>query len=256
MTLRIVILTRADRFFVPDYVRPILDVAGIGIERVYIDQSDYPFLGLTDVLLMSSFRGFVRLCCEKIAAASGRLSAMGYAGERDVAKLFSSRGVPTVFFDRRSRNAVFDDISTRAPDIVVSVANRFILPDRVVAAARLYSLNSHGALLPRHRGLLAGFWSLHAGDSTGGITIHAMTGRPDEGDIFGQAEFPIAPDETVFSYYRKIAVVGGGLWATVLGEIVAGRANPRAQSLAASSMNGKPSIRDILAFRRRGRRFI
>ncbi len=111
-----------------------------------------------------------------------------------------------------------------APDLVLSVFYRDMLPVRVLAAARQAALNLHPSLLPAYRGRAPINWVLVHGESQTGVTLHHMIGRADAGDIVGQRAVAIAPRETALSLYRKVEDAGVELLAAMLPLLAAGTA--------------------------------
>jgi folate-dependent phosphoribosylglycinamide formyltransferase PurN len=109
-------------------------------------------------------------------------------------------------------------------DLVLSVFYRDMLPQRVLAAARLAALNLHPSLLPAYRGRAPINWVLVNGERETGVTLHHMIGRADAGDIVGQRAIAIAPRETALSLYRKVEAEGVALLAEMLPRVAAGTA--------------------------------
>jgi methionyl-tRNA formyltransferase len=52
-------------------------------------------------------------------------------------------------------------------------------------------VNCHGALLPRYRGLMPSFWTLANGESEGGVTVHFVDEKLDNGPIVVQRRYRI-----------------------------------------------------------------
>jgi methionyl-tRNA formyltransferase len=111
-----------------------------------------------------------------------------------------------------------------APDLVLSVLYRDLLPRPVLASARLAALNLHPSLLPAYRGRAPINWVLVQGEAQTGVTLHHMIGRADAGDIAGQRSVSIAPRETALSLYRKLEEEGVRLLAETLPRVAAGTA--------------------------------
>ena len=58
---------------------------------------------------------------------------------------------------------------------------------RVLDLPRLGAYNLHGSLLPKYRGRAPLNWVLVKGETESGVTLHAMTPKPDDGHIVAQA---------------------------------------------------------------------
>jgi methionyl-tRNA formyltransferase len=126
-----------------------------------------------------------------------------------------------------------------APDLVLSVFYRDLLPAPVLAAARLAALNLHPSLLPAYRGRAPINWVLVRGETQTGVTLHHMIGRADAGDVVGQRGIAIAPRETALSLYRKVEEEGVGLLAEMLPRVAAGNAPRLPQDGSRASTFGR-----------------
>lgn len=118
------------------------------------------------------------------------------------------RGLP-VLKPSKIRTAEFlAELSALDPDLLVVAAYGRILPDPVLAAARIMPINVHASLLPRHRGASPVEGAILAGDKETGITIMRVTARMDAGPILLVRAIPIAPDETQGTLKNKLAELG------------------------------------------------
>ena len=129
--------------------------------------------------------------------------------------------------------------SDLAPDLILSVFYRDLLPAPVLETARLAALNLHPSLLPAYRGRAPINWVLVNGESRTGVSLHHMIGRADAGDLVGQREIAIAPRETALSLYRKVEQEGVALLAAALPQVLAGTAPRLVQDLTLSSYFGR-----------------
>ncbi len=256
MTLQAVVITRENPFFMPEYVRPIFDCPAIQLRHVFIDTRTSPHLSFWQVLYLTSFRGALQLVAlHLLSFFPGGLALRGLPGPRRVAEIAAGKGISVTRLDRAKKTAVDELIRQLAPDIIISVGNSHILPPDVLGAARIVALNSHGSLLPRYRGILAGFWAMLDGASKGGVTIHRMSETVDAGPIVVQRSFDITPQETLFSYYIKVAAVGGALWDEALCLFAKGAVPEQAVTVTGRPY-GRPSFSDLRRFRALGRRFL
>lgn len=111
-----------------------------------------------------------------------------------------------------------------APDLLLSVFYRDMLPGRALRAARTAAVNLHPSLLPAYRGRAPINWVLVHGERQTGVTLHHMIGRADAGDVVGQRALAIAPRETALSLYRKVEDAGVELLAELLPRLASGTA--------------------------------
>jgi methionyl-tRNA formyltransferase len=126
-----------------------------------------------------------------------------------------------------------------APDLVLSVFYRDLLPAPVLAAGRLAALNLHPSLLPAYRGRAPINWVLVRGEPRTGVTLHHMIGRADAGDVVGQRAIEIAPRETALTLYRKVEEEGVLLLAEMLPRVAAGTAPRLPQDESRASIFGR-----------------
>jgi methionyl-tRNA formyltransferase len=93
---------------------------------------------------------------------------------------------------------------------------------------RLY--NYHPARLPEERGAACYSWKILLGNRDGGLTIHEVTERLDDGDIILDHRFRF-PDEcrTCMDFYRFMAPVEERFFNTFLDGILGGTLQGRAQ---------------------------
>jgi phosphoribosylglycinamide formyltransferase-1 len=81
-------------------------------------------------------------------------------------------------------------------------------------------VNIHPSLLPKYRGLDTHARALEAGDSVSGCSVHIVTEELDAGEVLGQAEVPIDPDDTVQSLEQRVLAAEHRLYPAVLNEFV------------------------------------
>ncbi len=88
-------------------------------------------------------------------------------------------------------------------------------------------INIHPSLLPKFPGLAAWKQALAAGEQVAGCTVHYVDAGIDSGDILGQREVPVLPDDTAESLHARIQVAERELYPEIIGRLAADR-----QSLA------------------------
>jgi len=135
-----------------------------------------------------------------------------------------------VFMEPRfNEDSVYSAIQALRPDFLFSFYFREMIQARFLDLPPLGAYNLHGSLLPHYRGRAPINWVLVRGEARTGITLHAMTPKPDDGDILGQTALPIAWDETALSLTERCATAGRDLVRTVASDLVAGRARRTSQ---------------------------
>jgi len=108
------------------------------------------------------------------------------------------------------RTAAFlAELKSFAAHLLVIAGYGRILPNDVLAAARIMPINVHTSLLPKFRGASPVEGAILAGEPESGVTIMRVTERMDAGPILLQRKIPLAPDDTQGSLKAKLAELGG-----------------------------------------------
>lgn len=81
-------------------------------------------------------------------------------------------------------------------------------------------VNIHPSLLPKYRGLDTHSRAIAAGDAAGGCSVHVVTEELDAGEVLGQTEVPISPEDTVQSLERRVLSAEHELYPRILSEFV------------------------------------
>lgn len=140
------------------------------------------------------------------------------------AALADRAGIPVRMEPRFNEDTVYDAVRALAPDLLLSFYFREMIQARFLELPRLGAYNLHGSQLPRYRGRAPINWVLVKGERETGVTLHAMTPKPDDGDIVGQTAIPVDWDETALSLTRKAAAAGRELVRATVPKLVDGSA--------------------------------
>ena len=95
-----------------------------------------------------------------------------------------------------------------------------ILSPHFVEQWRGRIVNIHPSLLPKYRGLDTHTRSIQAGDRAGGCSVHVVTEELDAGEVLGQVEVPIEPEDTPQSLEQRVLAAEHLLYPSVLREFV------------------------------------
>lgn len=111
------------------------------------------------------------------------------------------------------------DIEMEAIDLIFSVYyDRIIKQSFIDMCGKI--LNLHNAPLPKYRGVRPVNWALKNGETTHGVTIHAINARIDTGEIYGQWNFPINPNiDEVRDVYDRCLYHGWELFRDVISRL-------------------------------------
>ncbi len=112
-------------------------------------------------------------------------------------------------------------------DVAVVVAYGLILPQSVLDAPRHGCLNIHASLLPRWRGAAPIHRAIMAGDRQTGVCIMQMDAGLDTGPVLMCQSEPIRAQDTMADVHDRLATLGAGMIAQVLGDLNALTAMPQ-----------------------------
>ena len=156
---------------------------------------------------------------EVALVASNKPGAPGlsWASERGLRTWsLESKGVVKEAFDRQLSTALEEHgIGT----IALAGFMRILSPWFVTEwSGRI--LNIHPSLLPKYRGLGTHARAIEAGDRVAGCSVHIVTEELDAGEVLGQAEVPIALDDTPTSLEERVLAAEHALYPRILSEFV------------------------------------
>ena len=114
---------------------------------------------------------------------------------------------PATFKD----DAVYEELRSLAPDLIVVVAYGKILPQRVLDIPRYGCINMHASILPELRGAGPVQWSILNHCDETGVTAMYLTAGMDEGDIIEIRKTPIEPMETSSELMERLADIAAEL---------------------------------------------
>ena len=114
------------------------------------------------------------------------------------------------------------------PVIGLCAGFRWLLPPEVLAIPTLGVLNSHPALLPRHRGPYPFAWAIREDDAELGLTLHLMDETFDTGPVLAQGSRPMPADQRIGSLVTVLQELARELYPAALRRVLAGeRGDPQ-----------------------------
>ena len=128
----------------------------------------------------------------------------------------SHRGMERVAHDAAMEQAAVD---AGADHIALAGYMRILTPE-FVARWDGRMLNIHPALLPKYPGLDTHARAIAAGDTVGGSSVHLVTDALDCGDVLGQIEVAIRPDDTPETLSERVKLAEHQLYPRVLSDYV------------------------------------
>ena len=116
-------------------------------------------------------------------------------------------------------------------------------------------INCHGALLPKYRGLMPSFWTLANGEKQGGVSVHFVDEKLDNGPIVVQRHYRIHPHDTLEQIMARSKDLAAEAIIECVGLIEGGNPPllPNDESIA--SHYSMPTRDDVKRFYANGHRF-
>ena len=111
-------------------------------------------------------------------------------------------------------------------DLAIVVAYGKILPEEIINAPKLGSINIHYSLLPKYRGASPVESAILNGDDETGVTIQQMEFKMDTGPILAVEKTPIGESETAPELRIRLIKIGGDLLVKMLPDFVEGKIVP------------------------------
>jgi len=128
-----------------------------------------------------------------------------------------SKGVDKEAFDRK----LSDALDSHGVGTIALAGFMRILSPWFVNEWHGHILNIHPSLLPKYRGLDTHARAIEAADSVGGCSVHVVTEELDAGEVLGQVEVPIEPNDTPETLEQRVLAAEHRLYPKVLKEFVA-----------------------------------
>lgn len=155
-----------------------------------------------------------------------------------VIQLCSEQNIPYITPSAAELNNLIPQLQQIAPDYIFSFYYRNMIPAEMLACAKIAALNMHGSLLPKYRGRAPVNWAILHGETKTGASLHIMEVKPDAGDIVGQSEVSIGPNETATEVFAKVSQAAVKVMEVVLPELILGHVPRKPNNLAQGSYFG------------------
>lgn len=166
---------------------------------------------------------------------NGRLAAVAVATPPpDGAFNLSGGGsVEAVAAKLLRRAAGLDWVRGTGADWLLCINSTVIVPAALLELFEGRALNGHPGPLPEYAGLHAHQWAIRHGRTEYGATVHRMEPSVDTGPVLAETRFPIHPDDTGLSLFRRAIGAAAELITSVAARIAAGETiTPAPQDLS------------------------
>lgn len=150
--------------------------------------------------------------------------------ESAIKKYAREKGLRVLQPERLRSKEFINNLKELNADLNVVVAFR-MLPEMVWNLPPLGTINVHASLLPQYRGAAPINWAIINGETITGATTFRLQHQIDTGNILGQQEVPIEPQDDAGSLHDKLMHVGAGLLLNTIQSIASGEMQEQPQVL-------------------------
>jgi methionyl-tRNA formyltransferase len=139
-----------------------------------------------------------------------------------VAEWAKSRSIPFTETENASDPQMLETIAGYKPDLILAIAFGQKVSEDLIKLPPKGAINVHASLLPKYRGAAPINWAIINGETKTGNSIITLAEKIDAGDILGQAQTDIAPDETAGELHDRLAKLAALLLLETIDKIANG----------------------------------
>lgn len=173
-----------------------------------------------------------------------------------VAAVAKKYNVPVDITEDVNSEAFRAMLRERGVEFIVSISGTMLYRKDLRKQTRYGIVNCHGALLPKYRGLMPSFWTLANGEREGGVSVHYVDAKLDNGPIVVQKKYRIHPHDTLEDIMARSKDLAAEAIIECVRLVEAGRPPMLANAEAEQSHFSMPTKEDVARFRRHGHRFV
>ena len=141
-------------------------------------------------------------------------------------------------------------------DFILSISGTQMYRKRLREQTAHGIVNCHGALLPKYRGLMPSFWTLCNGETVGGVTVHYVDAKLDNGPIIVQKTYRIHPHDSLEDIMARSKDLASEAIIECVRLVEAGNPPLMPNDETQATHFSMPTKDDVRRFRSSGRRFI
>lgn len=151
-------------------------------------------------------------------------------GRKETLKVLAGKyGVPLFTLKNKDQSDLIRYLRELEPDVICVASMTGLLRKEAFSIPPLGSINMHPSLLPFYRGPNPWFWQYHEMEKEGGVTVHMIDEKEDNGDIIGQASYPIYPGMDFSTMFLTALPLGTDLMVRALDGLAVNRIERRSQ---------------------------
>jgi methionyl-tRNA formyltransferase len=162
----------------------------------------------------------------------------------DVTRVAERHGLHVLRGRRFRTRKALDELRALAPDIMLVIGWRWLLPAEVLALPPKGCLGIHGSLLPRLRGFAPVNWALIRGESRTGPSLFYFDEGTDTGDLVGQRPFDLTDDDDAATVRSRLVEASVELLEEHLPGLADGTAPRTPQPLEGATFGPKRTPED------------
>ncbi|MGD1914906.1 MAG: methionyl-tRNA formyltransferase [Phycisphaerales bacterium] len=198
--LRKYVFIQDDPFFLPKVLDKYLrehasTTAGVNVQSVQQGKRT-PFETALDLYKLYGFRYFQwklrRYMWRKV------VSKLPFGGSNmSGASVAAKYGVPVQVAGDVNAESFRSMLRDEGVEFIVSISGTQLYRKALRQQTEYGIVNCHGALLPKYRGLMPSFWTLANGEKEGGVSVHYVDAKLDNGPIIVQKKYTIHAHDTL-----------------------------------------------------------
>lgn len=140
-------------------------------------------------------------------------------------------------------------------EFIVSISGTQLYKKNLRQQTPFGIVNCHGALLPRYRGLMPSFWTLANGEPQGGVSVHFVDRKLDNGPVVVQKRYRIWPHDTLEAVMARSKDLAAEAIIECVHKVQAGDPELLDNREEDQTHFAMPTQKDVQRFRSNGHRF-
>ena len=120
-----------------------------------------------------------------------------------IAAVARKHGIPVTSNSDVNSDSFREHLRVKNVEFIISISGTQFYGKKLREQTPLGIVNCHGALLPKYRGLMPSFWTLANGEKFGGVSVHYVNEKIDDGPIVVQKKYPIVKGESLENLMKR-----------------------------------------------------
>lgn len=140
-------------------------------------------------------------------------------------------------------------------DFIVSISGTQLYKRKLREQTPWGIVNCHGALLPEYRGLMPSFWTLANNATEGGVSVHYVDKKLDNGPIVIQRRYRVHPHDTLEDVMARSKDLAAEAIIETVSAVEAGNPTLIPNPIEHMTHFSMPTKQDVQRFRAAGHKF-